>query len=176
MGTLGKTAMTDQRHPLTPRSTGGGPTVQTAMVVCREVKAVRIYTNVLVLGHKLPFFYYTFLFCAQVMLRGSESWRKLSATSQKSSTTCRPPCKESTSGCKRMFLTRHVVLLRRVHSPALPSPVYIQDVIYVLFERLLHAGDSLAYCSVYPCFPQQDGLFWEDYRVYEHNLVGGSSC
>lgn len=80
MATLGKTAMTDQRHPLTPRSTGGGPMEQTQTAVCREVKAVRIYRNVLVFGHKLPFLYYIFLFCAQAMLRGSESWRKLSRT------------------------------------------------------------------------------------------------
>lgn len=55
MATLEKTVMTDQRHPLLPRSTGGGPTAQPTMVVCREVKAVRNYSNVLVLGHKLPF-------------------------------------------------------------------------------------------------------------------------
>lgn len=55
MATRGKTAMTDQRPPLTPRSMGGGPTAQTATAACREAKAVRIYRNVLVLGHKLPF-------------------------------------------------------------------------------------------------------------------------
>lgn len=46
MATLGKTARTDQRRPLTPRSTGGGPTSQTATGERGGAKAVRSYRNV----------------------------------------------------------------------------------------------------------------------------------
>lgn len=67
-----------------------------------------------------------------------------------------------------MFVTSCVVLLGRVHSPALQKPVYGQEVIYLLIEHLP------AYYSVYPCLPQHSSLLWEDYRVYEHvhNLGG----
>lgn len=61
--------------------------------------------DVLLLGHKRQTScIYIFFPYAQVILPGSDSWRKLSRAWQKNWATCGPPCKELTRGCKRMFL------------------------------------------------------------------------